>query len=76
MKPTKPSFESCALHDAPSDGLTGLVLPDGDSFRSLPPQTSLATMIVRSRELRKWFPQSIPTAAERWAAKTDVEFIL
>ena len=78
MEPRKSTTPSCAS-SAIRDGTTeagDLVFPEGDPFRSLPPQLSLAEFIVRNRQLREWFPHGIPTPEERWRAKTDAEFIL
>jgi hypothetical protein len=37
---------------------------------------TLAQMIERSRQLRRWFPRGLRTPAERWQAKTSEEFHL
>lgn len=74
-KSTTPSFASCEIRDAARPSLD-FELPDGEGFASLPPQVTLETVMQRSRQLRLWFPQGIPTAEERWQAKTDVEFKL
>ncbi|MCW5559634.1 MAG: hypothetical protein KIT22_17595 [Verrucomicrobiae bacterium] len=74
-KSTTPSCASSASLDGGTE-TPDLVLPEGDPFRSLPPQLSLAEFIIRNRQLREWFPQGIPTPEERWLAKTDVEFVL
>jgi len=63
------------MHDAALPSLE-LSFPDGQSFRSTPPRVSLAQVIHRSQQLRRWFPRGIPTAAERWQAKTTDEFRL
>ena len=74
-KYTKLSSASCEIHDGTSSGLD-LTLPDAEGFRSLPPRVSLARMIQRSRQLRRWFPSGLRSAEERWQAKTAVEFHL
>lgn len=74
-KYTTPSSASCEIHDATSLSLE-LNLPDGEGFRSLPPRVSLAQMIQRSRQLRRWFPSGLRSADERWQAKTATEFHL
>jgi hypothetical protein len=33
-------------------------------------------MIQRSRQLRQWFPDGLPSEEERWRAKTTDEFRL
>lgn len=74
-KYTKPSSDSCEIHDAPSLDLK-LELPEGEEFSSLPPLVSLAELIRRSHQLRQWFPTGLRPAEERWQAKTTVEFHL
>src|SRR5258706_573879 len=61
---TTPSSASSELHDAHSGSLE-LTLPDGESFRSLPPRVSLVAMMKRNRELRRWVPSGLPRAEER-----------
>jgi hypothetical protein len=51
-------------------------LPDGETFRSLPPRVSLIEMMRRIRQLRLMFPAGLRRPEERWAAKNDVEFTL
>jgi hypothetical protein len=63
------------MHDRPAPSLD-LDLPEAEGFRSFPPPVSLAQLIRRNRELRRWFPHGIPTAQERWEAKTADEFRL
>ena len=72
---TRPSSASSGNDkaDLPSMDFT---LPEGEKFRSLPPQISLSEFIRRNRQLRAWFPKGIRTASERWEAKTMVEFRL
>jgi hypothetical protein len=53
-----------------------LQLPEEPRHSSLPPLTSLEQMIRRSHQLRSWFPRGVPTAEERWRAKTTEEFKL
>ena len=72
---TKPSSDSCEIHDDTSPGLE-LDLPNGEGFRSLPPQVSMMAMIERSRQLRRWCPSGLRRAEERGQAKTAVEFHL
>lgn len=72
---TTPSFASCETPDSVFAELE-LKLPDGEGFRSLPPQVSLAKMIQRIRQLREWFPAGLRCPEERWQAKTTVEFQL
>jgi hypothetical protein len=74
-KYTTPSSASYEIHDGTSSRLD-LTLPDAEGFRSLPPRVSLARMIQRSRQLRRWFPSGLRSAEERWHAKTAVEFHL
>ena len=54
----------------------GLDLPTDSHFTPLPPQVSIEQMIKWSRELREWFPDGVPTAEERWRAKSNLEFTL
>jgi len=74
-KYTKPSSDSYEMHDAASAD-PELVFPDAEGFRSVPPRVSLAEVIQRSRQLRQWFPSGLPSAEERWRAKSTVEFRL
>jgi hypothetical protein len=53
-----------------------LNLPDGEGFAPLPPLVPLSEMIERSRQLRHWFPQGIPSPGERWRAKSELPFVL
>lgn len=53
-----------------------LEFPDGDLFRSVPPTLSLADWLVWNQKMRAWFPEAIPTEAERLRTKVDVEFVL
>jgi hypothetical protein len=53
-----------------------LDLPDAESFRPMPPRIPLMQMIQRNRQLRRWFPSGLKSAAERWQAKTVAEFRL
>ena len=53
-----------------------LNLPDGEGIRSFPPRVSLAELIQRNRQLRRWFPSGLRRPEERWQAKTAVEFRL
>ena len=72
---TTPFSAGSGIHDARSPGLD-LILPDGETFRSLPPRVSMPEMMRRIRELRQWFPEGLRRPEERWAAKSDVEFRL
>jgi hypothetical protein len=63
------------MHDQAAPSLD-LNLPDAQGFRSFPPRVSLVQLIRRNRELRRWFPGGIPSARERWDAKTADEFHL
>lgn len=74
---TTPSSDSCELHETGTPGLDlSLNLPEGDGFRSLPPQVSLEELIRRNRQLRRWFPAGLPTEEERWQTKRAAEFRL
>ena len=53
-----------------------LELPVEPDFRPLPRRVPLDVMIQRNEELRKMFPQSIPTEEERLASKVHEEFVL
>ena len=70
-----PSSESSVIRDAARPSLE-LNLPDGEGFAPLPPLVPLSAMIERSRQLRHWFPQGIPSSGERWRAKSDLPFSL
>ena len=41
-----------------------------------PPQVSIEVMQRKIEELIKWFPDSIPSAKERWKSKSKVPFEL
>ena len=41
-----------------------------------PPQVSIEVMQRKIEELIKWFPDSIPSAEERWKLKSKVPFEL
>ena len=66
---------SSVIRDAPRPDLD-FELPEADGFTSVAPLVSLERMISGSRQMRAWFPAGIPTAEERWRAKSDVEFCL
>ena len=70
-----PSSDSCEIPDASGSSLD-LNLPDGEGIRSFPPRVSLAELIARNRQLRRWFPSGLRRTEERWQAKTAVEFHL
>ena len=72
---TTPSSDSFEIRDASLPCLD-LNFPDGEELRSFPPRVSLAEMIERNRQLRRWFPAGLRRAEERWQAKTAVEFHL
>lgn len=74
-KYTKPSSDSVAIPDAPARDLT-LEFPEGEGFSSPPPLVPLSELIRRSHQLRQWFPTGLRPPAERWQAKTTVEFHL
>jgi hypothetical protein len=74
-KSTKPSSESFEFKDAGRPSLD-LHLPEEPRRSSLPPLLSLSEMIRRNQQLREWFPAGLPTADERWQAKTTQEFKL
>ncbi len=64
------------MHDRAKPLGPDLALPDADSFHSLPPEIPLDQLVRRSHELRRWFPDGVRTAEERWQAKTLDEFRL
>ena len=66
---------SSVIRDAPRPDLD-FELPASEGFTSVAPLVSLERMISGSRQMRAWFPAGIPTAEERWRAKSDVEFCL
>lgn len=72
----KPSSESSAIHETAVPYGGGLDLPSEPGFVSSPPLVSLAVMAERIRQLRRMFPNGIPTEEERWRRKCDVEFRL
>ena len=74
-KSWKLSGESSGTGERPA-GSGDLILPEGDKFRALPPQVSIKEMMRRSPQIREWFPESVPTAEERWRAKRHAEFRL
>ncbi len=74
-KYTTRSSGSCEIHEAAATQ-SSLDLPEGESFRPLPPRATLVQMIERSRQLRQWFPHGLRSPAERWQAKTNAEFRL
>ena len=71
----KPSFDS-ASNDLESDLVVGLVFPESPGLEPRSSEIPLSEMMRKCRELREWFPDSIPTQEERWAAKRKVEFRL
>jgi len=73
-KSTKPSSESCELHDAAAKAVPELNLPEDAEFVSLPPLVSLREMIEKNRRFRLLFPAGLRTPEERWQAKTTEEF--
>ena len=68
-KSTKPFSESSGAKDA------GLELPIAPDYRSEPPLVTMDLMIARIAELRQWFPNGLPTDAERLATKVHEEFV-
>lgn len=72
-----PSFESLEIRESgrtpPSLDVN---LPDGPSFRMLPPLVSISEMIDRIQLLRSTFPHGLKTPEERWRDKSGVEFAL
>jgi hypothetical protein len=71
----KPSSASSAIRDAARSSLD-FDMPDPEGCTSLPTWVSLERMMKGIREMRAWFPDGIPTAEERWQAKTTQEFKL
>jgi hypothetical protein len=71
---TKHFSESSAIEPEKSAG--DLEFPVDPTFRPLPRLVSIDVMIERIAELRRLFPDGIPTAAERLAAKVSEEFVL
>lgn len=53
-----------------------LDLPVDPDFRPDPPTVSMGLLMARNADLRRWFPNGIPTEAERLASKCDVVFRL
>ena len=53
-----------------------LELPVEPDFVSLPPDVPLEDAFALNEQAKDWFPQSLPTPAERLARKVDVEFVL
>ncbi len=72
---TTPSSGSCELREV-GDPSLDLTLPEGDGFRSLPPELALAEWRRRNRQLRRWFPDGLPSEEERWKRKGAGEFRL
>ncbi len=71
----KPSSDSSAIRDAARPSLD-FDLPDPEGFTSLPTWVSLERMLSGVRQMRAWFPAGIPTAEERWQAKSTQVFKL
>jgi hypothetical protein len=63
------------MNDGPWIG-PDLKFPEGEKFRSMPPEASIEEVIRRSSQLRRWFPGGVPSAEERWKAKRTEEFQL
>jgi hypothetical protein len=62
--------------DKDAQKLFDLDLPlDAPSIQA-PPQVSIEVMQRKIEELIKWFPDSIPSAEERWKSKSKVAFEL
>lgn len=51
-----------------------LCLADGPALPVLPPDVPIAEALRRNSEAIRWFPQSLPSAAERLATKCHVPF--
>ena len=78
MEPEHSTTRSSAACELRETGATdvALNLPEGEGFHSLPPQLSLAELIQRNQQLRRWFPAGLPTEEERWQRKGPAEFRL
>ncbi len=70
-----PSPDSINL-ESPSGSAFDLEFPDSSGLERRPQQISLSEAVRKCRELRSWFPNSIPTREARWADKREVEFRL
>lgn len=53
-----------------------LDLPVAPDFISLPPTVSLDQALLLIEQIRSWFPEAVPTAEEREAARVHAEFVL
>ena len=71
-KSTKHSSGSYGIESPIAD----LELPVEPDFRPLPSLISMDVMIERNAEVRKMFPNGIPTEQERLAGKVSEEFVL
>jgi len=72
----KPSPESSGIPDrgtAQSEEAT-IELPEGSEFRPLPPLVSVEEVVRLSEQMRRMFPESVPTFEQRWAAHVREEF--
>jgi hypothetical protein len=72
---TTPSSVSCEIREVVAPNLE-LNLPEGDTFRSLPPQLSWAKWMERNQQMRRWFPAGLLSEEERWERKRAAEFRL
>ena len=72
---TRPSSGSSDTTDS-SKAIVRLDLPVDPDFRPDPPTVSMGLLMTRNADLRRWFPNGIPTEAERLASKCDVVFRL
>lgn len=59
-----------------TSGSRDLTLPIGEPPNRLPPCLSIEQMMERIEELRRWFPNALPTQEERLRSKVDVPFRL
>ena len=62
--------------DKDTQKLFDLDLPSDAPPIQAPPQVSIEVMQRKIEELIKWFPDSIPSAEERWKSKSKVPFEL
>jgi hypothetical protein len=72
MRPSEGSSDTTESTKA----MVRLDLPLDPEFRPDPPTVSMGILMARNADLRRWFPNGIPTAAERLASKCDVVFRL
>ncbi len=72
MRPSEGSSDTTDSAQSPAR----LDLPLDPEFRPDPPTVSMGILMARTADIRRWFPNGIPTAAERLASKCDVVFHL